>query len=316
MYTKPYLAVDEQIELLQSRGMLIEDIPKTQEYLQRIGYYRLSAYWHPMRLRDTASGDVLDEFSDGTNFKEVTDLYTFDGRLRLIMLDALERLEVSLRTDVALTLGIHDPKAHRNAEFLDGKFTRPRENGAASKHRNWLSRLDKRFLDSKDQFAEHFRAKYPSDDMPVWIAVELLDFGPLSHLISGMTFKDRKLIGENYGGIEPPNLSSWAHSLSFTRNVCAHHSRLWNKPLVNQPSLKGLRGDAKEVLAHVTGSPGGPARFYAIASIARYMLRFANPRTRWRDRFVMHIATFPESERLSLEAAGFPKNWRDEELWR
>ncbi|WP_413866325.1 Abi family protein [Tateyamaria sp.] len=81
--------------------MVVEDRPKAAEYLQRIGYYRLSAYWHPMRERDPNSGLVKDAFVRGTTFKEATDLYTFDGRLRLIMLDALERLEVSLRTEVA-----------------------------------------------------------------------------------------------------------------------------------------------------------------------------------------------------------------------
>lgn len=90
MYTKPYLAIPDQIDLLKSRGMTVADQSKAEEYLQRIGYYRLSAYWHPMRKRDQETGAVLDEFQPGTTFKEATDLYTFDGRLRLIMLDALD----------------------------------------------------------------------------------------------------------------------------------------------------------------------------------------------------------------------------------
>jgi abortive infection bacteriophage resistance protein len=65
-----------------------------------------------MRKRDAASGSVLDGFADGTTFKEVTDLYTFDGRLRLIMLDALERLGISLHTEVVLQLGEMHPHAH------------------------------------------------------------------------------------------------------------------------------------------------------------------------------------------------------------
>ncbi|MEM9306690.1 MAG: Abi family protein [Pseudomonadota bacterium] len=315
MYEKPYLPVPEQIELLKSRGMEIPDTDKASEYLHRIGYYRLSAYWHPMRVRD-GSGAVLDEFCDGTTFKEATDLYTFDGRLRLIMLDALERLEVSLRTDVALTLGEHDPRAHRKAVFLDGRFTTPRANGAPSKHRSWLKKLDDRFLKSKDQFAEHFRAKYPSDDMPIWIAVELLDFGPLSHLIGGMTFKDRTRIGANYGGIPANVLASWVHALSFTRNVCAHHSRLWNKPLINQPSLRGLSGEIEQFLSHINETPGKNTRLCAVASVARYMLRHANPRTEWLNRFTSHILTFPNTPRLDLGAAGFSENWKDCLLWR
>jgi abortive infection bacteriophage resistance protein len=293
--------------------MAVEDDAKAAEYLQRIGYYRLSAYWHPMRARDQRTGAVLDTFVEGTTFKEVTDLYTFDGRLRLIMLDALERIEVSLRTEVALTLGAKAPRAHREAQYLSRNFAKARNKGRPSKHREWLQQLDDRFLASKDKFAEHFRNQYPGDDMPVWIAVELLDFGPLSHLIAGMTYKDRETIGQNYGGIEANVLPSWARSLAFTRNVCAHHSRLWNKPLVNQPSLEPQKSPVP--LRHVPGAPGSNTRFYAIACIAQHMISFANPRTSWRRRFLNHLATFPSSPRLRLRAAGFPDEWRQEELW-
>ncbi|ATI43259.1 hypothetical protein CBW24_02010 [Pacificitalea manganoxidans] len=306
------MPVPEQIKLLRSRGMVIEDEAKASEYLQRIGYYRLSAYWHPMRAR-AASGEALDTFVAGTTFKEATDLYTFDGRLRLIMLDALERLEVSLRTEIALTLGQHGPKAHRDLEHLGPSFAKPRQRGGVTLHREWLARLDQRAGVSKDRFAEHFRTKYPNDDMPVWIAVELLDFGPLSYLLSGMRNTHLAQIGSSYGSVKPNFLRSWARSLAFTRNVCAHHSRLWNKPLVNQPKISG-RGIPKE-LSHLTARDHAGKRLYSISCVCRYMLIAANPRTSWKDRFVSHIATFPSSPRLSLASAGFPNDWLENELW-
>jgi abortive infection bacteriophage resistance protein len=314
MYNKPYLSVIDQIELLRCRGMTFADVDKAAEYLQRIGYYRLSAYWHPMRRRDPETGHVSDEFKAGTTFKEATDLYTFDGRLRLIMLDAYERLEVSLRTEVALCLGGYSPQAHRNLEWLGPDFSRPKYRNGPTLHREWLGRLDKKARDSKDQFAEHFRTKYPNDDMPVWIAVELLDFGPLSHLISGMKNSHLAIIGRDYGSIKPPQVKSWARSLAFSRNVCAHHSRLWNKPLVNQPSLVG--GGIPDDLQHIQYLPDGGKRLYSIASVAQYMLRIANPRTSWKSRFIKHIDTFPTSDRLSLSAGGFPPNWKNEKLWK
>lgn len=314
MYQKPYLTVAQQIDLLKTRGMQVADEDKASEYLQRIGYYRLSAYWHPMRARDPESGEVEDHFVDGTTFKEATDLYTFDGRLRLLMLDALERLEVSLRTEVALALGRHDPKAHRDLRHLSSDFARPRFPGGPSKHREWLQRLDRRANESKDQFAKHFRTKYPNDDMPVWVAVELLDFGPLSHLVHGMTNQDLMMIGRGYGNIKPNYLRSWAHSLSFTRNVCAHHSRLWNKPLINQPTIAGR--NLPQQLMHLQRSTDSNKRLYSIASIARLMLQSANPRTSWKERFVSHIETFPTSRRLTIASAGFPTDWREQDLWK
>ncbi|WP_373320108.1 Abi family protein [Ruegeria spongiae] len=314
MYNKPYLPVAQQIELLLSRGMVIDDLPKASEYLQRIGYYRLSAYWHPMRQRDADSGTALDNFVPGTTFKEATDLYTFDGRLRLIMLDALERLEVSLRTEIALCLGRYHPNAHRALNCLGRDFAQPTYKGGPTKHREWLQRLDKRANESKDQFAQHFRTKYPSEDMPIWIAVELLDFGPLSHLISGMRNNDLAKIGASFGGLRPRFVKSWARSLAFTRNLCAHHSRLWNKPLVNQPALVGQ--DVPEGLQHIQALPDVGKRLYSIASVARFMLQTANPRTAWKERFVTHIDSFPTSPRLSLSSAGFPEDWRSHDIWK
>lgn len=294
--------------------MLIDDEAKASEYLQRIGYYRLSAYWYPMRQRTGSKGDTVeDNFVPGTTFKEATDLYTFDGRLRLIVMDALERIEVSLRTEVALTLGRHGPRAYRDPTFFDSKFNRPIKGSGPTKHREWLQRFDKRFLESKDAFAEHFRRKYPGDDMPIWIAVELLDFGALSHLISGLKYRDKVKIGESYGGIAPNELQSWVRSMAFVRNVCAHHARLWNKPLVNSPALTGK--DVPRVLKHAMLGTGSGSRFYSVACVMRYLLKHANPRTSWKDRFVSHIETFPISPRISISALGLPENWSSQELW-
>ncbi|WP_413866652.1 Abi family protein [Tateyamaria sp.] len=193
-------------------------------------------------------------------------------------------------------------------------FAAPAFKGGASKHREWLQRLDKRANESKDQFAQHFRTKYPSEDMPVWIAVELLDFGPLSHLISGMKNNDLYKIGKSFGGLRPDTLKSWARSLAFARNICAHHSRLWNKPLVNQPSINGAGLPAD--LHHLKNVPNAGKRLYSIASVSRVMLQSANPRTAWKDRFVAHIATFPNSPRLTLRSAGFPDDWLLQGLWK
>ncbi len=306
--------------MLRKRGMQINDGAKATEYLHRIGYYRLSAYWHPMRQRCAESGSVMNDFVAGTTFKQATDLYTFDGRLRLIMLDALERIEVSLRTETALCLGQKSPCAHRDFKSFSAFFQESERRGRATRHQEWLSRLDAKAVKSKDKFAEHFRTKYPNENMPIWVAVELLDFGPLSHLIGGMKNTDLISIGRNYGALKPPQIKSWAHALSFTRNVCAHHSRLWNKPLVNQPSLTS--DNVPEMLRHVATQPAHETlpspvtRLYSVACIAKYMLGYANPRTSWRDRFVSHMDTFPETNRLNLSSAGFPPDWKAKDLWK
>lgn len=124
-YTKPWKSCDDQLDLLIARGMRITDRERALDYLERIGYYRLSGYWFafrersaPQDLRDKAGERpkkvratriALDTFRRGTTFQNAVDLYVFDKQLRLLVMDALERIEVALRVDVSHTLGQLDP---------------------------------------------------------------------------------------------------------------------------------------------------------------------------------------------------------------
>jgi abortive infection bacteriophage resistance protein len=147
IYTKPYRSVTDQIALLESRGMGITDKAAATACLQRIGYYRLSCYWYPFRKSHISTnpltGKVLlhpltgkpqviveDDFRTGTTFRQVMDHYVFDKRLRLLFLDAIERVEVALRVDIALLIGTRDPWAHRDPAQLHGNFTKKINPGA------------------------------------------------------------------------------------------------------------------------------------------------------------------------------------------
>ena len=313
-FTKPLLTVPLQRVLLESRGMAIPDSAKAEEYLRRIGYYRLSAYWYPFRKLRQINGEfVLDNaFKTGTDFRHATDLYAFDKTLRLLVLDAIERIEISVRTEIALALGRHNPLAHRKPAMLDKNFT----NGGSKfspTHNDWLKRLDDKASASKEEFAVHFRKKYPGEHMPIWIAVELLDFGPLSIFLSGMRYADLQAVSQSYGGLRPHLIKSWIRSFSTIRNVCAHHSRLWNKPLVDQPVLPKL-SEIPE-LDHVVSAPGSNRRLYAALAIMKVLLKQVNPRTKWGERLKTHLATFPKAPNIKIADAGFPEDWEELALW-
>lgn len=310
-YDKPYLSVPDQIALLKSRGMLIENEQKASEYLSRLGYYRLSAYWYPFRA--TSHGKVTDNFKPGTTFNWALDLYSFDKKLRLQLLDVLERIEVFVRTAVALQLGQFDTEAHRVPALLDGQFTRINPKTQEVAHTEWLVTLDRKARTSKEEFAVHFKTKYPSSRMPIWIAVELLDFGPLSIFLSGMKWADVEAIAGTCGAPSRDVLATWIRSLSVVRNTCAHHARLWNKPLIDQPRMPPP-GNVP-LLDHVAASPFGTRRIYAACAIARYLLLQVNPRTEWSHRLKEHLASFPANQYISPRTMGFPDGWEDLELW-
>lgn len=356
-YHKPYLSTAQQIALLRSRGMEISDEDKAAECLSRIGYYRLSAYWYSSRTSeiytDPIDGKqktrVLDAFRPGTKFSDALDFYVFDKKLRLLVLDALERIEVGIRTDIAVLLGAHSAWAHREKAHLHGNFTRPHvsagrmaqinalqarrktlrdiaktvgmKEGAVkfalsqpgkaqlSEHDEWLARLDDKFKKSKEDFSKHFKGKYPADLPPIWVAVELWDFGTLSHFFGGMKVPDRNSIAKRYGLPDGDLLAGWLRNLNDVRNFCAHHSRLWNRnmPFIPPWPLPGVLPSLDHVASH--------ARFYASAAILRHLLLTINPSSTWAARFVEHVSTLPPNPHVKLTSAGFPAGWEAQPLW-
>jgi len=316
-YNKPYLAPAEQVALLISRGMEITDPSKAESCLARIGYYRLSAYFYPFRksIRTNNGIEILDEFRDETSFTTAFDLYVFDKKLRLLVLDALERIEVAIRTDISLQLGKHSPWALQNPDLLDGNFSKKAANSGTSKtkHDEWILRLKNKFERSKEDFAKHFKSKYSEPIPPIWIAVELWDFGTLSHFYAGMKIPDRDNIAVNYGIPDGRILQSWLRCLNDIRNICAHHSRLWNRPLVAAPILP--KGGQIDGLQHIIQDNNARTRLYCALLLMRIFLIKINPSSTWHERLKNHVATLPTNQTLSEGKAGFPNGWREQPVW-
>ena len=303
--------------------MEILDEEKAKSCLARIGYYRISAYWYGFRQSETRLDPltgksklfIKDDFRLGTSFSTILELYIFDKKLRLLVLDALERIEIALRTDIAILLGRHDPWAHRNSRLLHGKFARrPMHGGTViTKHQDWLDRLDRKFNDSKEDFAKHFKLKYAGEQPPIWIAVELWDFGTLSHFFAGMTDPDKNAIASRYSSPPGHIFETWLRCLNDIRNLCAHHSRLWNRPLVNQPSWPTI--GAMPRLNHLSGHAHGRSRLYAALLLMREILATMHPSSSWPSRLKDLVNSLPQNTVLTLDSAGFPPGWEAEVAW-
>lgn len=299
--------------------MAVTDLVKAQHYLEQIGYYRLSGYWYPLRQSVIVPSEshlgsrILDSFRSRSEFSQVVDLYVFDKKLRLLMVDVLERIEVAIRTDVALRLGQADKWAYRNPVLLDGKFSTIIPPGKTrSRFHDFIIRFDRMVQESKEDFVQHFRASY-CDPLPIWAAVELWDFGMLSMFISGMKYGDLRAIASKYNIPRPELFPTWVRALAFVRNVCAHHSRLWNKSLIAQP--KPPRSGEVPLLDHLVGDSFATERFYSAAAIARYFQLVINPGSAWGSRFVDVVRTFPTAPGVSIGQAGFPARWDTLSLW-
>jgi abortive infection bacteriophage resistance protein len=312
-YEKPHLTTAQQIDLLKSRGLDVGDQPLAEAALSRIGYYRLSEYWHPMRRSEKVHDDrgklvpvVLDTFKDGARFADAVDLYVFDKRLRLLILDAIERVEVGMRVDCAHHLGARDPYIHRDWRAFDPDFVE-------KDHSTWLARIDAAAAKSREDFVSAFRKEF-LPPLPIWVSIECWDFGMLSYFVGGMRTPDKSAMAERFELPRRDLLRSWVRAINGVRNHCAHHARLWNRVLVDRPSPPKI-GEHDE-LDHLARHTPAHNRLYSVAVALNWFLKRVNPHSSWSERLKDHVATFPASPLLDFAASGFPKGWETEALWK
>jgi abortive infection bacteriophage resistance protein len=319
-YLEPFKSVPEQLLLLETRGMKITDTAAATACLHRIGYGRLSGYWHPFRKSSVVAANgkrrviVEDDFRPGTTFEILMELYVFDKRLRLLFLDAMERVEIALRVHIALLLGARDPWSHRDGNQLHPRFSEMANPlTGQNEYKKWLDKLDRLFRRSQDPFATHFQTTYPGVPLPIWIAVELWDFGMLSVFLNGMKIADQRHIASKYGLPRADLLSSWTRNSNNVRNICAHHSRLWNRSPADQSSPPRA-GEAAE-LDHLATDKTAQTRIYATAAALQFLLRAINPNSSWAERLKTHCVGFPSHPSIALAQAGFPAEWQKLPLW-
>lgn len=314
-YTKPFLTITEQIALLESRGLAIPNKVSAGQRLQEYGYYRLSGYSYPMRKFDLQVGKQTDQFVPDANIEQAFALIEFDRGLRSMFMTAAERIEVALRVQVAILLGMKSPWAHRDPSQFYEKFSRKVDPKTGRiPFNDWISRLDIHEAKSKEQFATHFRQNY-ADPPPIWVSIELWDFGMLSKLVGGMNANDQKTLGNVFGLGRRELLPTWIRSINHIRNISAHHSRLWNRSPADQPSPP--REGEFEELDHLANDNFAQVRLYGVAAVLQFLLKQTNGEAAkgWANQLKAHAATFPEVPAVPFSQAGFPINWADEALW-
>jgi abortive infection bacteriophage resistance protein len=165
----------------------------------------------------------------------------------------------------------------------------------------------------KEDFVKHHAEKY-GGRMPIWVITEIWDFGLLSKFFAGMRYKDQTFVARRYGLPEAKYLVSWLRAINFVRNVSAHHSRLWNRNMTERPGFPPAK--PHHYLHHLADNIHAQTRVYGTLCILKFMLDRISPGHAWGRRLVDLSEQFPESELISLEAAGFPTGWSELTLWR
>ena len=295
-YTKLPISITDQITLLKSRGLIFADEAYAAQVLEHISYYRFAAYLRPME-----ADKVTHQLNSGATFEKALSLYQFDAKLRELIFDAIQKIEISLRSKM-----IHEfSLAHGAFWFFDQScFT--------DKHRfvESMNVLEKELSRSKDEFIKEHVAKYgKSEYPPAWKTLELATFGTTSKLFAN--FSDTRLkkkIARSYGIPQHEILESWTAAIGPLRNCCAHHGRLWNRKFPITPLLPSrIR---KPWIADLNISNN---KLYAVLCCVAYMLNTIDANNTFASELTSLIYAYPA---VSVSAMGFPAAWKSEPLWQ
>jgi len=297
-YGKQALDFEAQADQLLARG-LQGDREQLIRRLQSTNYYRFTSYLYTFR----ATGD---RYQPGTSLETVWDLYRFDHGLRLLLLDALETIEVHARTQLAYHFAhTHGPFAYLDPSKLPN-FDTARGDFASweRKLREQVSRSQNR--KGREDFILHFFNKYGDchDMPPIWMMVELMDFGSVLSFFRGVSNDLRRELAATLG-LPHQVVLNWLLVLNSVRNRCAHHARLWNWNL-GYPATIPQRDPRWAPYRQAD------RRMAAILHICRHWLAKADVGHAWPSRVENHFALHP---RIDLSAMGLAPDWQQQTLW-
>ncbi len=224
MAEKVFKSIDEQVSILRSRGLLIEDDEKAKRFLLHNNYYRISGYSLTLRKNDV--------FSKNATFQNVIDIYDFDHELRHILLKYIEIIEVTFKSIYAYEF----TSVHGATGYLDSSFF---SNAVRHSEIMLKSEAQKKTRLPHEAYLKHFVGDL-NQDVPLWAYVDLLTIADISFLYSISEEKIKKSVAKHFSLNMSRNdhiLGQFMHSMTIIRNLCAHGSRLYNRLFEQKPSL-------------------------------------------------------------------------------
>jgi abortive infection bacteriophage resistance protein len=296
-YLKEHKSFTQQLQKLYERKLIISNEQHALSKLEHINYYRLSAYFLPFQNKKDSTNP--NQFLANTTFEDIIKLYYFDTELRKIIFEAIEVIEIYLRTQIAY----HHSQKYGAFGYLDIKTLR-------SNYQKEFDELHKDIVKekerSKEVFIKHFKEKYNSTDLPIWSVVEIISFGSLSKLFMLLLESEQKEVIAKMGDINKVVFFKWFKALSSIRNSCAHHSRLWNKTF--GISFEIPRNNAK--FAPLSNST--KKLFFALSVIEYILNSIGEDEIDFKNKIKLLLQKYLT---VNIKAMGFVENWESLEIW-
>ena len=290
--------LDEQLQLLIERGMTVNDKDSARHFLQNISYYRLKGYWWDMQ-----SDRENHIFEAGTTFEQVIERYNFDRHLRIILFDAIERIEIALRTKMIYHLSLsYGPLWYSDGSIFTDK----------NKHKVHLEGLNREFGFSNEIFIKDHKKRYPELEPEAWKIMEVASMGTLSKFYKNLNhqLREKSLIANEMGLNLHSELSSWLESIVYVRNIIAHHSRLWSRNMVKIPTDE-IKNPQSDWLNNIL-LPVQKKRPFLIISAMIYLCNKVSPNHQIKTKILELIETNPT---VPIYKLGFLNKWNSQPIW-
>ena len=304
-YTKQALSFTDQINKLKSRGLNFNNESYAQEILSSISYYRLRAYTYPFQDNNTDEHP----FTIDISFEEIISLYRFDQKLRMLVFNAMSKIEVALRTQIIHQFAIEYGSHWQTNRSLYKTNRNRRGEFFFDVHQQTLETEINR---SSEKFIEHYKDKYHTPQMPPsWMTLEVVSMGTLSKLYKSLKTCDaKKRVAKFFGLPNPYILENWMLSFSHLRNICAHHSRLWNRRLTTNiefPRNTRFTFYTQEELREIR-----PYKIFAALLSINYILKAIDSNSKFSNELKELMQECPLNQE---NAMGFPTNWETHTFW-
>lgn len=293
-FSEPYDSTT-LVEGLQLRGLSVADEEAARKFLDNVNYFRIHPY-----LRAVEADHNAHRYRQDCSFDMVADLYRFDCRLKIILFEAIQQIEVALRARIIRVFSLlHGPFWFTDESLFSDKSAFFRTLGIIE---DTVDNSQEGYI--RDHWLLYETTPFP----PAWKTLEVLSFSTISFLYRNFTDKQaKKAVAREFGLPQHLFLESWIRSIAVLRNICAHHIRLWNRKFNIKPRLP-------RHLDHpwITRPCQDINRLYPILTAVAYLTDRLHPASDFKRDLKALIASHPS---VNLSAMGFPQGWRDEPLW-
>ena len=303
MGSKTFKDLNEQINILKFRGLIINDVDITKDILLRENYFFVNGYRHPFLENEN-------KYKKGTTFEEVYSLFLFDRSLRNIIFKYLLIVENNIKS--ILSYQLSKKYGYRESDYLKTKTFDNKPN-KLRQIEDLINKMKRQVRINGFQHSATRHYMYNYGYVPLWILVKVLSFGIVSEMYSILKIEDRIEIAKNFN-VSAEDLSIYLPLLSNYRNLCAHEDILYeNKTqrMINDTVYHKMLGIDQVDSEYVLGKND----IFSLIIILKRILReedFKNMMSELENKIntlAYNLKTIDIS--IIRDILGFPNNWLD-----